>query len=704
MTRLHALHSATTTVVLAVDESVPRILHWGERLPDDVDLDDLLGLADPAVPNGGLDHVVPVSLLPERARGWASAGGLDGHRDDGTGWAPLLSRTDEASSSRSLTWWGADAGADVAVRLHLALDEHGVVSLDAAVTNTGSSSYVLDGLAPVLPLPARAVEAMTLTGRWAKEMQEQRHHVGTHALVRENRRGRTSHQSSPSLWAGTPAFGQQTGEVWMAHLAWSGDHRLQVETLPEGDRFLSLSELLLPGEVRLAPGATYDAPTVVAAYSSRGLGGLSDALHARVRSRPGHPRGPRKVLLNTWEAVYMRHDVAELQRLADVAASVGVERFVLDDGWFRGRDDDTTSLGDWFVDERKYPHGLDALVDHVVGLGLEFGIWVEPEMVNEDSDLFRAHPDWVLGIEGREPVRGRNQLVLDVARPEVFAYLLERLDTLLASHAIGYVKWDMNRDLVAAGGQDGAAGVHAQTLAVYALLDELRRRHPGVEIESCSSGGARVDFGILERTDRFWTSDCNDALERQHIQRSFSYLLPPELMGAHVGPTWSHTTARTHTLPFRAATAVFGHLGFEWDLASATDEDRAGVAQVIALHKQHRDLLHSGRVVRVDHPDSSALVHGVVAHDGSEALFAYVQLTTTDATVPPPVRLVGLDPDRRYHVSRLPLPGAVWSPGKSTPRWWDEGLDVSGALLAAVGLPVAVHVPESATLIHVRAH
>jgi alpha-galactosidase len=261
----------------------------------------------------------------------------------------------------------------------------------------------------------------------------------------------------------------------------------------------------------------------------------------------------------------------------------------------------------------------------------------------------------------------------------------------------------MNRDLVAAGHRGGAAGVHEQTLALYALLDDLRHRHPGVEIESCSSGGARVDLGIAARTDRFWTSDCNDALERQRIQRAFSYLLPPELMGAHVGPTWSHTTARTHTLPFRAATALFGHLGFEWDLATASAEDRAGVAQVIEVHKRFRPLLHGGRTVRVDHPDASALVHGVVAPDRGEALFCYAQLSTTDATTPVPLRLVGLDPARRYRVVRVLMPGANWSPGKSTPRWYDVGLEADGVLLAELGVPLGVHVPESATLVHVTA-
>jgi alpha-galactosidase len=700
-----ALHSATTTLVVTDDDDVPRVLHWGARLGDDLGSDaaSWAAASDHPVPQGGLDHVVPLSLLPERARGWAAYGGISGHRADGRDWAPILRRVSSSATPTAYAWTGRDERAGLTATVTLTLDEHGVLAVDSSLTNDGADVYTLDSFATALPLPARACEAMTLTGRWTKEMQPQRHALGTAALVREGRRGKTSFESSPTIAVGTPAFGEQGGEVWLAHLAWSGNHRLHVETLSDARRFLSLAELLLPGEVRLEPGETYAAPTTLASWSGAGLTSVSQQFHRHVRARAGHPSTPRKVLLNTWEAVYFHHDVAELQRLADAAAAVGIERFVLDDGWFRGRDDDTSSLGDWYVDERKYPDGLDALADHVVGLGLEFGLWVEPEMVNPDSDLFRAHPDWVLGIEGHEPVLGRNQLVLDLGRDEVSAYLLERLDALLTEHPVGYLKWDMNRDLVAAGHLGGAAGVRRQTLALYALLDELRRRHPGVEIESCSSGGGRVDLGIGARTDRFWASDCNDAVERQRIQRSFTYLLPPELMGAHVGGAWSHTTTRTQTLPFRGATALFGHLGFEWNLLHASAEDRAGIAAIIALHKQFRPLLHSGDVVRVDHPDASALVHGVVAPDRGEALFCYAQLETTDATIPVPVRLVGLDPARRYRVERVVIPGANFDPGKHHPSWYDAPVEVGGDVLATVGLPLAVHVPESATLVHASA-
>lgn len=696
------LNAPTCSVVLTHDDDVPRIVHWGRPLPDGLDLDGVAALDDPPLPHGSLDTVAPMSLVPERSRAWAAYGGLEAHRADGTGWSCRFARMSSAHDASAFSWRGLDRTAGVALEVHVALDEHGVLSVRAEVVNEADDVLHVLGLAPVLPLPPRVAEAMTLTGRWTKELQEERHPLGAGALVVENRTGRTGHDSAPSLFVGGPAFSHERGEVWAAHLAWSGNHHVRTELLPDGRRLLSLAELLMPGEVRLAPRESYASPTVLAAYSTTGLNGISDAFHGHVRARATHPTTPRPVLLNTWEAVYMWHDLDRLRALADSAAAAGIERFVLDDGWFRGRNDDTSSLGDWFVDDVKYPDGLAPLIEHVRGLGMDFGLWVEPEMVNEDSDLFRAHPDWALGIAGHAPLLGRNQLVLDLARPDVSAYLLERLDALLTEHDIAYLKWDMNRDLADAGRADGSYAGHAQTAALYALLAELRARHPRVEIESCASGGGRVDLGIAERVQRFWASDCNDPLERQSIQRGFSYLFPPELMGAHVGGPWAHTTARSSTLPFRGATAMFGHLGVEWNVADASDDERAQLRGVIDVHRRLRPLLHSGRVVRVDHPDPSAYVHGVVARDGSEAVFCYAQLTTTASTVPLPVRLPGLDPRGRYRLERLVLPGAQWDPGRRHPRWYDEGLEATGALLGELGVPMGIHVPEMATLIHLR--
>ena len=407
------------------------------------------------------------------------------------------------------------------------------------------------------------------------------------------------------------------------------------------------------------------------------------------------------MLLNTWEAVYFDHDLDRLRELVDVAAEVGIERFVLDDGWFGSRRDDTSGLGDWWVSPEVYPDGLAPLIDHVKAVGMEFGIWVEPEMVNPDSELYRAHPEWALTTDGYEPVLGRNQLVLDLANPDAFAHILGQLDALLRDHDIAYVKWDMNRDHVQGSGATGSAGTHAQTLAVYAMLDSLRSRHPSVEFESCASGGGRIDLAILERTERVWTSDCNDALERQTIQRGASMLLPPEVMGAHIGPRRSHTTGRRHTLAFRAATALFGHLGVEWNVIRLDADDRAQLAEAIALHKRFRPLLHSGDVVRFD-TEEPYLAHGVYAADRTEALVSFVQMTTGPSLTTPPLRLPGLDPDRRYRIEHVALPGERWGLAATQPAWLADGVELTGRQLAAHGIRPPVLHPESAVLLHVR--
>jgi len=285
-----------------------------------------------------------------------------------------------------------------------------------------------------------------------------------------------------------------------------------------------------------------------------------------------------------------------------------------------------------------------------------------------------------------------------MAMPDGLAFVLGALDALLRDHESAYLKWDRNRDHIQGSGSDGAAGTHAQTRALYRLLDALRRRHPTVEFESCSSGGARIDHEVLERTERVWASDCNDALERQVIQRCTSMLIPPELMGAHIGPPTSHTTGRTQTLAFRAATAIFGHLGVEWDVTGLSDGDREALRAVIELHKEHRDLLHSGDVVRFD-TEGAYNAHGVYAADRSAGLVSFAQMTTARSLTPPPLRLPGLDLDARYRVERLPLPDERSGVGRVQPSWLRDGVTVTGRQLAVHGIqPPSLH-PESALLL-----
>jgi alpha-galactosidase len=708
------LHFRAAGVSLVIDcrgSALPQVLHWGADLGelDDDALETLALVSVPPVFSNMMDVPILLEVLPEHARGWPGLPGVSGHRE-GRDWSPLFAvssidmRPGADGVGGVLSVAADDEAAALGLRLQLEMVRSGLFRLRASLRNEhAEQAYTLDGLVLALPVPVDATELLDMTGRHNRERSPQRQPFTVGTRLRDSRRGRTGADATLILAAGTNGFGFRTGEVWGVHVAWSGNHRTYAERLPAGRAVLGGGELLMPGEVRLLPGGEYTTPWLYASHG-RGLDELSARFHEYLRSRPTHPTRirPRPVVLNTWEAVYFDHNLHRLRELADIAASIGVERFVLDDGWFRRRRDDHAGLGDWYVDEDVWPEGLHPLVDHVRNLGMEFGLWVEPEMVNPNSDLVRAHPDWILSTGGREPPLSRNQQVLNLGRKEAYAYVFELLDGLLNEYDIGYLKWDHNRDLVDAGQWPGGeAGVRAQTLAVYQLLDELKERHPGLEIESCASGGARIDLGILERTDRVWTSDCNDALERQSIQRWTELLLPPELIGAHVGPTHSHTTGRTHSLSFRAGTALFGHFGIEWDIAAASQQELSDLARWIFVYKQLRHLLHSGTVVRAAQHDPALWVHGVVSKDAAEALFAVVAMATTVTGPPGRICLPGLDPDTSYRITPQ-APGDTVLALDRVPAPWLRVPDITttGQLLGEAGVQIPSLFPESVLLLH----
>ncbi len=687
---------------------LPRVVHWGAPVSTGADALALASLVAPAVPHAAADVPLERTILPLAVDGWRLRPGLHGCRADGTDYSPRFKltgyRAEGGSGPVATSLWLTARDATARLRLEIELTlSHGVLAVRQTLHNEGDVDYLLGGLAATLPLPARAGEILDLTGRWCRERTPQRHPLGMGTWSRESRRGRTGHDAPIVFAVGTPGFSFATGEVWAVHLGWSGDSVVWAERSPTGFAQLGAAELLASGEVRLAPGASYAAPVAYAVYSAEGLDGVSTAFHELLRARPGHPRTPRPVMLNTWEAVYFDQDLGRLTALADAAASVGVERFVLDDGWFGGRRDDTAGLGDWVVSAEVWPEGLTPLIRAVRQRGMDFGLWVEPEMVNPDSDLHRAHPDWMLQLPGRVSPTWRNQYVLDLAREEVSAYLLERLDALLAENDIAYLKWDHNRDLVDAG-HLGVAGVRAQTLALYALLDELRRRHPGVEIETCASGGGRVDLGILARTDRIWASDTIDAHERQHIQRWTGLLVPPELMGSHVGSGTAHTTGRKLSLALRLSTALFGHFGIEADLTRLDAQELQAIAGGVAAYKRYRGLLHHGQVIRLDDAPPEAVAHGVVSADRAEALFSCAQLASSPYEVPPPLRLRGLDPVRTYRVAPLTLAGGPGAQQLAMPPWIAAGgMTASGEALMTVGVALPVLHPDQAFLVHLTA-
>jgi alpha-galactosidase len=692
------LGDGRSSLVFTSDGGMPTLAHWGAAIgPDPLDP----AWFERAIPHASLDADVAPGLVAEAGAGWFGRPGLQGHRGDGADFQPRFRLVGTEATDVSARFELLDEVGGLSLVVTVAHESSGVTRFDAALTNRGGTAYQLDALRLTLPVPAPAREVLTVGGRWGLEYGRFRHDWERATVVVENRRGKTSHDRLGLIVAGTPGFGEEHGQVWACHLAWSGNHELVADSVTDGHRVLQAGELLLPGELSLEPGGHYRAPTVFAVHGPNGLNSMSQALHRHLRARPGHPRLPRPVHLNTWEAVYFDHDHQRLFELARVAAEVGVERFVLDDGWFHRRRHDRAGLGDWWPDPDVWPDGLGPLIDRVRSLGMEFGLWVEPEMVNPDSDLFRQHPEWVLGDRRHPPVVGRHQLVLDLGRPEVADLLFERLDRLLAGNDIAYLKWDHNRDLVAP--TSGArAGVHDQTLALYRLLDRLRSAHPGVEIESCASGGGRLDLAILARTDRVWASDSIDALDRLAIQRGFTLLAPPELMGTHIGAPTAHVTGRHHSLAFRAATAFGGALGIEWNLLEASEDERAELAAVIELHKRFRLLLHRGRHHRVEHPDPTVDGWVVVAAGGSEAVLSITRTASGPSPHLDPVSVPGLDPDRRYRLRPLPIGRPERGGARRQPAWLTatEAMTMTGRQLATVGVrPPLLH-PESSVVIH----
>ncbi|TPW71068.1 alpha-galactosidase [Schumannella sp. 10F1B-5-1] len=694
---VHLRAGGTSVVIDTTTGTVPAIVHWGPDLGD-APADELAGLARgirPQRASGGLDDPALLTLLPQPGHGWLGTPALEAHRASGA-FAHRLELVDaRPASPAGLLIRLGDAASRLELTVEIELSDAGLLRQRLAVTNVGDDALHLQSLLAAFPLPHDQVELFDTTGHHLRERAPQRHAFTNGTHLRESRRGRPGADATLLLCAGVPGFGFERGAVHGVHMGWSGSHRLLAERTPGHDPVLLAGEVLLPGEIVLAPGVTHVAPWVVGSWGD-GLTALSARFHDELRARPTHPRRPRPVTLNTWEAVYFDHDLARLTALAEAAARVGVERFVLDDGWFRHRRDDTAGLGDWFVDADVWPNGLHPLLDRVRELGMEFGLWFEPEMVNPDSDLAREHPDWILRGRDELPPVARQQQVLDLANPAAFDHLAARLDALLDEYDIAYIKWDHNRDLVEPGAGPGtAARGHRNVEAVYRLLDGVRQRHPRLEIESCASGGARVDLGILERTDRIWVSDCIDPLERLVTQKHTGLLVPPELMGAHISTPRIHSTKRHTSLDFSAGVALLGHLGIEWDVTALDEGELTALAAWVERWKGLRDLVASGRVVHADLADPALDVRGVVAADGARALMTVACVATSAAHPFGRVRFPGLDARRRYRVEALaPLDPAA-EPAPSPLAWLQDPVVLSGAALGATGVRAPMMLPQS---------
>ncbi len=518
-------------------------------------------------------------------------------------------------------------------------------------------------------------DIMLFYGRHAGERTMQRSPL-LHGKIRaESTRGASSLHYNPSAIICAHDANEISGEAYAAVLVYSGSFLISAE-LDQISQTRLVAGIQPEGfSWQLCPGDSFTAPEVLLSYSGKGLGALSRQFHSFINTNIIH--GPwagrrRPVLLNSWEAAYFDYDDEKLLNIAKNAAELGVELFVLDDGWFGKRNSDNSSLGDWYVNARKIKCGLPELCRRINALGLDFGIWIEPEMVSFDSDLYRTHPDWMLASPGRKPIKSRCQYVLDLSRNEIVDYLFERFSALLSSCNIAYVKWDMNRSLAdiwsaALPAQRQGELLHRYMLGVYALLQRLTEAFPSILWETCSGGGGRFDAGMLYYSPQIWCSDNTDPIARLTIQRGTSYIYPPSCVGAHVSASPNHQTGRATSLALRAAAAASGAFGYELDPAGLSAAEKQEIITQIEDYKRNWQLYAYGALYRLESERGHAWLR--VAEDGKRAVLTYVQ-DGAEANAPARyLKLQGLSPTRTYRI--LPL-----------------GITVSGAALAHGGIPL----------------
>ena len=576
-----------------------------------------------------------------------------------------------------------------------------LIARSATIRNSGSAAVELGcAMSLSVDLPDADWLMIGLAGTWARER-----HLAERPLVPGRQsassvRGASGHEHNPFLALRRATTDESHGEAYGFSLVYSGNFLVEAEVEPYGTTRVRVGIEPSTFSWRLEPGAAFITPEAIVAYSDSGLGGLSDAFHGLFRDRlaRGHWRDrPRPVLINNWEATYFDFDADRLVQIATTARDLGIELFVLDDGWFGARDDDTTSLGDWFVDRRKLPDGIDGVARRITDLGIGFGLWIEPEMVSQRSQLFEAHPDWAIGIPGRPRTESRQQLVLDMSRSEVVDHLTEVLTEVLGSAPIAYVKWDMNRNITEPWSPSlppdrQGEFFHRYILGVYELYRRLTSRFPEILFESCSGGGGRFDPGLLAFAPQVWTSDDTDAIERLKIQWGTSLTYPLSSMAAHVAAVPNHQVGRITPLSTRAAVAFFGVFGYELDPTALSDDERAQIRDQVGFYVAHRELFQRGRFARLDSPyegDRDHVAWMTVADDRGTAVVGSYRILGRPDPGPERLRLRGLDPTATYRISTWPTVEDRLSRANAGER--------SGAELMVAGLVLDLDRSETAT-------
>lgn len=595
----------------------------------------------------------------------------------------------------------ADIRMGLDVELLYQLDEDtGILKRSATIHNRTRQTLTVESAQSAVWYPPQGINYRLsyLSGRWLAETQLNREPVHEGIKLLESRLGHSGHNLNPWFALDGGSATEQHGNVWFGALGWSGNWKIAVEQTPYRQVRVTGGMNSFDFSYPLQPGEELSTPPFYAGFSSNGFGQASRLLHdfERDRLQPHRSKARlRPVLYNSWEATLFNVNEAGQIALADKAAKLGVELFVVDDGWFGKRNDDHAGLGDWFVNKAKFPNGLGPLIKHVNDLGMEFGLWVEPEMVNPDSDLYRQHPDWVMNFPDRPREELRNQLVLNVARDDVRDYLLQSLDRLVSENNIRYLKWDMNRIFSEPGWPEQAPAEQRKIWVkyvtnLYSIFDRLRARHPNLEIESCSGGGGRIDLGILPRVEEFWTSDNTEALDRLGIQDGYSQAYAARFMSAWVTDV-PNTNHRSTPLQFRFLVAMQGALGIGANLNKWTPEDMKVATELVAVDKRIRPTVQDGDLQRLLTPrEGDTVANQYVSKDASKAvLFAFRRLQEY-ATDPPIVYLRGLNPKLVYTLK--PLDQQPFLPSSA-----------SGAYLMDHGLALRLNGDYASTLVELTA-
>ena len=672
-------------------------LYWGARVPDGAiscDLSDYPGFASFDLPV----YEEPAEV-PTLGSGWYGTPAVDVVNAQGDhvtdlrfagyrmmpGKQPLkglpATYVEKEEEAASLEIFLRDPLTDLeAAMLYTIYNDSGALTRSIRLRNSGTEPLILRGvMSASVPLWGMDYEAVYLKGGWARERTVVRVPVGQTETCLYSQRGASGHESSPFLALCRRNTDELSGEVWGVSFVYSGSFAAKVDVNNNGNVRLSMGMNPQVFQWLLEPGEEFQAPEAVLVYSAAGLSGMSQIYHRLYRTRLA--RGtwrdrPRPVLVNNWEATYFNFNEEKILEIVREAKKLDIELFVLDDGWFGKRDIDNCSLGDWTPDLRKLPGGIAGLSEKVHAEGLMFGIWVEPEMVSPDSDLYRAHPDWCLHVDGRTRTLERNQSILDLSRREVQDYVIEAICNVLKTGNVDYVKWDMNRNMteyfsVALPPARRMETQHRYMLGLYRVLEAITSAFPQVLFESCSGGGGRFDGGMLFYMPQTWTSDNTDAIARLSIQYGTSFVHPLSAMGAHISAVPNHQVGRITSLQMRGDVAVCGNFGFELDLGKMTEEEKKLAKELVARTKELRGLTQTGTFTRLISPaEGKYAAWQIVSEDGNEALLCVYRILSGAATPPIRLKMAGLEEDAVY----LDPEGKAWSGAALAHRGYSVGL------------------------------